>query len=253
MSIIGEPEVRRQMGALTTYVDTSLRDNASKLIADSIAASEDEWETDTRLLLSPKTVVMLPQAGDEFDIEEPAINFHRAGRNIMPRFRVRFLPIRTIERVAFQLAANQTIIEYPMDWVKPDLRLGIINLIPYKLAVPAFGSAAMTWVNMFAAGVMGSDGWPHLIVCNYTAGYDQAAQQSAVWPMPAQLKFNLAKDAAWRVVGACRRDLPNSVTLDGFSQQFMSTDKYLKDLHDEFMAFQSEYVRKQRPMNMGIL
>jgi hypothetical protein len=175
------------------------------------------------------------------------------------RFRLRWLPVRTITEISFKLAANDTIIEYPADWIKADYRLGIINLLPYRTAAPAMTSMSTTYINMFATGALGTDGWPHLIVCNYTAGYDAAVDEEddnpprAQWPLKMNLKLNLAKDAAWRVAGTCRRDIPDTIALDGFTQHFLSTDQYLQKMNDEFLAFQSKYMRQERPLNMGVL
>ena len=244
---------------MSAYIEASQGPNAVDFYSESIQATEDQWEMDTRLLLTPKTIAMMPTPEEEYDILEDAVNFHRAGRQIMPRFRLRFLPVREIVRVRFALAANDTIIEYPQDWIRPSLRLGIVNLIPYRVASPALASGSATWINMFAAGAMGSDGWPHLIDVRYTAGYDAEVADGAIdppapqWPMKMHIKQALAKDAAWRVAGACRRDIPDTITLDGFSQHFISTDKYLEDLHNEFLAFQSKYMRQERPINMGVM
>lgn len=258
MSIITAGQVKGQLGGLREYIEASAGEWATDLYADCIQATEDEWETNTRILLSPKTVAMMPMPGEEYDILDAAVNFHRAGRQILPRFAVRWLPVRSIIRVRFALAANDPIIDYPQDWIKANLRLGKINLLPYLVAAPAMSSTSATMLNMFTAGALGADGWPHLIDCMYTAGYDALPTEedptpAALWPLKGQLKLNLAKDAAWRVAGACRRDIPDSVSLDGFSQRFLSVDKYLADMNKEFLSFQQKYMRQERPVNMGIL
>jgi len=257
MSVITESQVRAQLGALAAYVDASQGEYGSDLYADCIQATEEEWETNTRLLLTPKTIAMLPMPEDEYDIEEPAINFHRVNKQTSPRFRVRFLPVRTITKVSFQLTASNTILEYPQDWIKADLRLGVISIVP--MVSPGLAAGSAMGLTLFSSGAMGSDGWPHLIVCNYTAGYDAAATEGEVdpprpqWPLKMQVKLNLAKDAAWRVAGTCRRDIPSSIALDGFNQSFMGTDKYLEDLHKEFAEFQAKYLRQERPIRMGVM
>ena len=258
MSVITEDQVKGQLGSLRAYIDASQGSYASTLYSDCIEATEDEWETNTRLLLSPKTIAMMPMPGETYDILDAAVNFHRAGHQILPRFTVRWGPVRSIARVRFALAANDPIIDYPQDWIKADLRLGKINLLPYLVAAPAMSSTSATMLNMFTAGALGADGWPHLIDVLYTAGYDALPAEddpapATQWPLKGQLKLNLAKDAAWRVAGACRRDIPDSVSLDGFSQRFLDIDKYLEDMQKEFLAFQAKYMRQERPISMGIL
>lgn len=258
MSVITEAQVKGQLGALRAYIDASQGSYADTLYADCIEATEDEWETNTRLLLSPKTVAMMPMSGEQYDILDAAVNFHRAGRSILPRFTVRWGPVRSITRIRFALAANDSIIDYPSDWIKANLRLGKISLIPYMMAAPALSSTSATMLNMFTAGALGADGWPHLIDVMYTAGYDAQPTEedpdpATQWPLKGQVKLNLAKDAACRVAGTCRRDIPNSVSLDGFSQNFISVDKYLDDTQKEFLTFQAKYMQQERPIAMGIL
>jgi len=247
--IITQEQVEGHLGGITPYID-ALGAQGTSQYTESIAEAEADFQRRTRVLLTLKTIRMDPVAGATYDLLEDPYPLHRAMSSRPIRVVLRHRPI--VEILDFRLAFNITteILTFPSSWIRTNKRLGIATIIPFGAAAPAMAAAgASMWLPVLGRGAWPGDVMPQLIHIDYTAGYEDAATNDAL----ADVRHYVATDAAARVLQACRRAIPDSIQLDGFTQTFTPVQQILEDLRKESKEYLQRFEGRERPLVVGIL
>ncbi len=250
MSVVTADAVRRHLGGIAPYVSQlGLADEAA-LYDEAIAAAEANFERATRVLLSPKTIRTRPRDDEEYDIADDPYTLHRAFSRRPVRIQLRWRPVLEVLSVRLEFDRDSTILDVPLKWVRLDKRLGVITIVPFGAAAPAVAAAgASMWLPVLGRSMWPGDAVPQLVAVDYRAGYENAAEDPAL----ADVRDCLARDAAWRVLEAVRSLVPNSVSLDGFTQNFDTVQQRIEQLQKDVQAFLDVFRRRERPLVVGVL
>jgi len=254
MSVISEAAVKRQLGGVTAYVDQLGLADAAELYGDAIAAAVSRFERELQIALERKVIVQRlaneDTSGEEYDLLEPPLDYATGSidRRTLPRWRMRRRPVQSVQRVRLMFSAEYPVLDVPLDWVRVQQNLGVLSILP----VGTQGALAIQQGVWFMPLVDQAWPWsviPQFVCVDYTAGYDDPANDSRL----AEMRVYLAKAAAGYVLEAVQGLVPSSVSLDSFSQPFEPVGQRLERLNAEVDKFLVSYARTHRPPRMVIL
>jgi len=248
--IITADDVRTHLGGLDRYVDQLGPEQAARAYAERIAAAEAWFQRTTRVRLEPTLIVTYPQEGQEYDLADDAYTLHGASSTRPIRIQLRWRPIIEIIRVSLEFRRGDQIITFPASWQRINKRLGIITIVPYGAAAPAVAAAGATmWLPVLGRSMWPQDTVPQLIAVDYRAGFEHADTD----PELADVRDCIGRDAAWRLLQDIPRLVPDSVTLDGFTQNFTRMHDMISDLQTSVRTFVELYQSRETPIVAGVL
>jgi hypothetical protein len=145
------------------------------------------------------------------------------------------------------------VLEVPSEWWDGhvDKRLGTVSIVPVSniaAAAAQYAAFMLPWFNP----VQMQQQIPQFCAIDYTAGwYDP---EGDTLPSASNYVQNGIMSAAQlELLSRAPRLVPNGVTVDGFSQQFMAVDQHLKSLDDDVKKFKQWWSRHYRPPRMVML
>ena len=251
---IAQTDVQRQLGGVAPYVlSVSGNDSGTETLYydDAIGAVVAEFERDTRIWVTQRTVRMMPSASlVAGEMQDDAINLRHSFTGRSPRWVLRFRPVGEVLNCRFAFDVNNQVINFPTSWLRVNYRQGIVSVVPYSVAAPMMGSSAMSaFMPFFGMGNFSGGVMPQFVAIDYTAGYTDAPTN----PDLADLRLAMAQEAARRVLKAVWGATPNSVNLDGFSQTFDAVKTRLDTQAADWKAFKETFAAHERPLVVGIL
>jgi hypothetical protein len=248
--IISADDVRTHLGGLAQYVDALGPELAARAYAERIAAAEAWFQRTTRVRLAPTHIVTYPEEGQEYDIADDAYTLHGASSTRPIRVQLRWRPIIEMIQMTLEFHRGAEIIRFPASWERMNKRLGIVTIIPFGAAAPAVAAAGATmWLPVLGRSMWPQDTIPQLLAVDYRAGLENADTD----PELADVRDCLGRAAAWRLIQDIPRLVPDSVTLDGFTQSFSRIHEMVEDLQTSVNTFVELYQGRERPMVVGIL
>ena len=194
----------------TTYA----RNDAAMLARMEAAETEIQRLTGTRL--EPTIIKMNPAEGDEYDLEEDPFDYQERHWKGWPRFKTRWRPIISVERVAVEWGEGSGLLSIPLDFVRLRKKLGVISLVPSgSAAAVTVGSGyhLLSWLG----GTQRMGIVPQMVAIDYTAGVTDILSN----PDYADLRECIVKEAAQRVIEAIIDAISRgatSISLDGLSE-----------------------------------
>lgn len=248
MAIVTTQDVKQYLLGLEQHLSDALPDGGESLIEGVIEATEREFERRTGILLSPQLVRTFPTGieGVDFDREQTAMTLHKLNSNRFPSFKLEWRPVIEVISVRLQWGPNNIAHTFPESNLRVNKRLGVIDVVPFhNLAGIAAGSGFLfTLINR---GGWPNDNIPLFVAVDYRAGY----QNADTLPRLADLRDAICEKAAADVLGKARSLVPNSVNLDGFSQQFDSVQQRIENYDREWEKFLKNYQARERPLVAG--
>jgi len=253
MAVVTTSQVKTHLLGIAPYIAAAASTEGfieADFYAENVVAAEAEFERDTRILLTPKTIRMNPDGESSYDIEEEPLDLHRAFSRRSIRFHLRRRPVIEILSMRYEFNDEFSVLDFPSTWLRLKKRLGVVSIVPYGTAGIAAASAGglmfMPHLGYWAypGGVI-----PRFVAIDYRAGYENPEDDDEY----ADLCMGLAAMAAERVLRRARGLLPNSVTLDGFTQNFDTVERRLEDLEKQKLAFLKKYKHRERPFVLGVL
>jgi hypothetical protein len=228
-----------------------------RMYAGAIAKSADKLAGALQVCFEPTTIKQKPEPalvrGTDFDLEEPALDYTQGtiAGDSLPRWTMRKRPIISVERLRFMMA-NRAVYTVPVSWIQPDKMLGVVSLMPDGLmasTVASSPSSAAMW-----APILDVVNWrwkviPQFIAIDYTAGWTDFDTN----PDTANIREMLATEAALNVLDHCRRLIPDSVNLDGFSQSFGSVERHIESMAEDVKKFIRHWRAKYEPPVIAVL
>jgi hypothetical protein len=253
MAVITAGEVKQHLLGVTQCITEAAAQEGfdeADFYASAISAAEAEFERDTRILLTPRTIRMDPDGSEEYDLTEDPLDLHRAFSKRSVRFHLRRRPVIEILRMRFAFSGDYKLLDFPDEWLRINHRMGTVQIAPYGATGVAAASAGglMYLPHMgywsYPGGVI-----PRFVAIDYRAGYDAPEDDDDY----ADLCDGLRRMAAERVLRRARSIVPNSVSLDGFSQNFDAVQQRLDDLEKQKDKFVQKYKHRERSMVVGVL
>jgi hypothetical protein len=229
----------------------------TRVYTGAIAKAADKLAGALQVSFEPKRIKQKPEAGlilgTDYDLEEPALDYAQGTitRDSLPRWTMRKRPIISVERLRFMLA-NREVYTVPTSWIQPDKMLGVVSLMPDGLmtaTVASTPSSGAMW-----APILDTVNWrfkviPQFIAIDYTAGWTDFDTN----PDTANIREMLATEAALNVLDHCRRLIPDSVNLDGFSQSFGSVERHIESMTEDVKKFIRHWRAKYEPPVIAVL
>jgi len=248
--IIDVDDVKTHLGGMAAYVDLLGPELAARAYSERIEAAEAWFQRTTRIRLEPTRIKTYPREDEEYDLADDAYTLTNATSSRPIRVQLRWRPVIDVQRVTLEFRRGDEIIEFTASWLRTNYRLGIITVIPYGAAAPAVSAAGATmWLPVLGRSMWPQDSIPQLIAVDYVAGL----QNAAISPEYADLRDCLGRDAAWRLIQDIPRLLPDSVSIDGFTQSFARVHEMVDDLQQSVKRFVEGYMAAERPLVVGIL
>ena len=245
---ITQQDVRLYLGGLTSYVEQISMDADvyGSVIADTIAA----FERETRVLLTNKLIRTNPGPDDTYDIRDDAYAVRGISKMRLIRVALRFKPMTALLSVRLEFNRQNRIISFPEDWQRVNMRLSVLTIIPYGTSAPFSPMAGMA-VMLPMLGGMGFPGdvIPALLALDYRAGYPDTATAAE----HADVRGYLARQSARHLLVAMRGLVPNSQTLDGFTQNFDTVQQRLDSMAADDDKFLKMFKHAETPIKAGVI
>ncbi len=185
-----------------------------------------EVERRLGIFLRPTKIICNPDIRTEdgediglYDLAEPPYDYNLRAYRQWGFLQLRQYPIVSVEKVMLRLPNYQTVVDFPMDWVKVYPKVGQINIVPYAGSPTIMTVAAAAGTAMpFLTGQF-SRNFPQAIWVDYTAGLPY---------VPEDIRSIVAKFAAIDVLGIAGDAILAGIasvgtSLDGLSENYSTT------------------------------
>jgi hypothetical protein len=247
VAIIDADAVRSHLIGVAAQLDALVGDGDSPYL-EAANAAQAEFERATRILVEPRTIRMNPDGTEAYDVEEDPLTLRKMNSARPPRWQLRRRPVIELLSCRFEFSSANRVLSWNPSNLRVNKHLGIVTLVPFTNLTVGAAGASVYWAVM-GTGTWPGDVIPQFVCIDYRAGYTDAATN----PDLADLRRALANRAALEVLQRAIRVLPNSDSLDGFSQQFTSVERQVELMGQEWAAFLSAYQRRERPLVAGVL
>ena len=245
---ISSNDVALYLGGVASYVDQLAPGYLSyeAAISDAIAA----FERETRVLLTSRLIRTNPAPDAEYDLRDDAYAVRGISKMRLVRIAMRFKPMTELISARLEFNRQNVIITFPDDWQRMNMRLSVLTIIPYGTAA-AFTPMSGLAVMLPMLGGMGFPGdvVPALFAIDYRAGYPD----TAIAPELADVRGYLARQSARHLLMAMRGLVPNTQTLDGFTQNFDTVQQRLDAMAADDDKFLKMFKRAETPMKAGVI
>lgn len=226
------------------------------LANDAVNASLSAFERRLETSFQQKRYAQLPDSamvkGTHYDETEPALPFDTADwRNSIPDITLRRRPVVSIQRVRLAVDRDRPVGEILPEWFRLSPNIGKVSFVPLGTMALAMTGWPVYIVEAFSRGI-GHPVIPHFLAIDYTAGWIAPTDTELPGPL-WDLKDVLAGDAQGRFLLAVRDAIPNSLNLDGFSQQMDSVEQRLERLKARTEEFIAQWKRHYGPPIVSII
>lgn len=181
-----------------------------------------EVERRLGIFLRPTKIVCNPiirDYPDHYDLAEPPYDYNLKQYRHWGFLQLRQYPIISVDKVQLVLPNFQSVVDFPMDWVKVYPKVGQLNIVPYAgspTVMTVAGAAGTAFP--FLTGQF-SRNFPQAIWVDYTAGLAE---------VPEDLRSIVAKLAAIDVLGIAGDAILAGIasvgtSVDGMSENFSTT------------------------------
>ena len=258
VTFISNSDVRNECAGIIGQVSTLVPD-IDLLIERTRKAAINDFERDCETYLQYRRVEMNPDPalvkGTDYDVEETPHDYVRmSSMKQLPQWIMRRRPIKwgTIPHIVIRPKPGTEFFTIPDDWIRADYYLGIIDLFPVTTMNVVFGA----WP-AFVMAVMDSSmpyaTMPHFVSISYTAGwYDEETDTE----LPQELdsvRDTVMGRIRWRLYQSLGDMIPNTQTLDGFTQNFDSVDQRMKRLEKAYNQFTTDWRARYSPPAVSIV
>lgn len=254
-SVISPENVKRQLISLQPALERLSQGDVDKLIQESIAASQAEFERETRIFLWPRIIKTFPLSTDvlgvDYDLQQDQFDFYQSGYRTVGFFESRFKPLQSLQRLSVEYGATHTLLTYPPDWIRIQTTTGHINVVPISAlgAGPTYGLLQPEfWLPLLSGGWLNGV-IPLIISIDYTCGISDIATNDQY----ADLKLALAKAASIYIRDAITEMVPMSVSVDGVALPYPSILQQTQVLRQEWEAFKIEYARQYSSVRLTFI
>ena len=256
MAVITRAQVEARMIGLLPYIAQVPEAAVTEMFRSNINSAVSLFENWLTINLKPRVIKMWPQAGAEYDLEEPPLPYNMAlsRTNQFPIWRLRSRPVISIDRfrLAFGPEPGMSALEVPPDWWRPNLRLGTISIMPIGTTAAIMDASVVWYLPLLSGGFRGQV--PQMVCIDYTSGVDLTPPEDPDADDPqGNLRYALTQQAAIGVMRDMRRLVPASASAGGLSQAFSTIDSDIEDMKKEIDSFIERWNVTDRPMRVGVV
>ena len=253
----------QHLSGLDNWIDASASSSVpydnTRMAADLPGFFRD-FEMDIQTTILPVQIVqnddgaITPASGVPKSVEMPHDYYSSGGGPDFLTTQLRRRPVRSIQRMRMMLN-QQVILTIPAAWIRPDLRFGVVRIIPY--ASGATLGISGTGLALLQSTYGGLDHMPQAVAVDYEAGlpdgWDTSFEFSHVKVAARSFCARRILDGISHSLGAGR--VSKSISADGLSQQVQYTR--FTDLKNELDAnhtrFKESWMAQNTPIIFSVL
>jgi hypothetical protein len=221
------------------------------LCESGIYSAISEFERDTHVDLSLKTIVTFPAPGQvqgvDYDLVEDQYDYQQMDYARLGYYTLRHRPVMEILRVAIEYSLTNNVYTFPADWIRLNSKMGRISIVPNISDANNDNYDYLFFLPRILSGF--GDIIPTMVSIDYVAGIADLYNGTR-W---ADLRMWLNKRASLFVREAVWEMLPNGGGIDGASASFASTEAIAQRIDAGWAEFKTKFRQHESPIMMAVL